>query len=190
MTEPEIEVQATPRVKDAIIAAAEKLGRKKFSTMSGLDETALESLLDSGEAYVKVAIVSFACQVNKNHGDLEPRRSSVSECLKGAIYRIPGPPTLTKAAPAARRRLTIEDVRAQRTAPLLVDRKSVTILNLSASTISFLILFYFLGGFILGPLFGLPACAGLAPCLGSVVGIALGAVAGLAYISYYFVKKV
>ncbi len=172
------------------MAAVGKIGRKEFSAMSGLDEVTLETLLGASETYVKAAIVSFACQVNKSHGDLDPRRSSVSECLKGAIYRIPGLPAPPKAESPARRRLTIEDVRAQRASPVLVDRKSVKILNLSASTISFLILFYFLGGFILGPLFGLPACAGLTPCLGSVLGVALGAVTGLGYISYYFVKKV
>ncbi len=189
MTGPEIEVQATPRVKDAIIAAVGKIGRKEFSSMSGLDGPSLEALLGASETYVKAAIVSFACQVNKSHGDPEPRHSSVSECLRGAIYRIPGPPAPAKAEIPVRRRVTIEDVKAQRATPILVDRKSIKILNLSASTISFLILFYLLGGFILGPLFGLPACAGLTPCLGSVLGIVLGAVAGLAYVSYYFVKK-
>ncbi len=189
MTDPEIEVQATPKVKDAIKAAIEKIGKKEFSAMSGLDEAKLKNIIDAEETYVKAAIVSFACQVNKTHGDPEPSRSSVSECLRGAIYRIPGPPAPPgKEAPRSRR-VTIDDLKPRRATPLFSDQKSIKILNLSASTISFLTLFYFLGGFVLGPLFGLPPCVGLTPCLGSGLGIVIGAVAGLAYISYYFVKK-
>ena len=190
MAESEIEVQASARIKDSIKAAVEKIGKKEFASLSGLEMVKLESLFETDGTYVKVTVVSLACQVNKGHGDPEPSHSSISECLRGAIYRIPGHTTTTTTEAVPSRRITLNDLKPRRAVSAFTDQKSVKIANLSASTISFLVLFYFLGGFVLGPLFGLSPCEGLTPCMGSAIGLVLGAVAGLAYITYYFVKKV
>lgn len=76
-------------------------------------------------------------------------------------------------------------------------KKTLGLLGFSANTIMFLVLGYFLGGFALSPLFGQKSCTGVSasppslnPCAGSIVGIILGAIGGLGYTYYYFVKKV
>lgn len=196
MADSELEVQVTLRIKDTIRAAIEKVGTKNFSEISGLDEADLRNITEADEAYVKVMIVSVACQINKSHGDPDSARSSISECLKGAIYRIPGytPQPVTEPPPS--RSVNMEDLRPRRTSTTLFDQKSVKLLNFSANTAGFLILGYFLGGMFLGPLFGLSQCVGLAssapwiaPCLGSGLGLAAGSFVGLSYTYYYFVRK-
>ncbi len=78
----------------------------------------------------------------------------------------------------------------------LMDQKSVKLINFGGNTIAFLLLGYFLGGIALSPLFGLPSCIGVSfsppaasPCLGSIVGLVIGAFAGLGYTAYFFIKK-
>jgi len=75
-------------------------------------------------------------------------------------------------------------------------KKTLGLLGFSANTIVFLVLGYFLGGLALSPLLGQQSCTGvtstppsLNPCAGSIVGIILGAIGGLGYTYYYFVKK-
>lgn len=196
MADSELEVQVTLRIKDTIRAAIEKVGTKNFSEISGLDEADLRNITEADEAYVKVMIVSVACQINKSHGDPDSARSSISECLKGAIYRIPGHTSQPVTEPPPSRSVNMEDLRPRRTSTTLFDKKSVKVLNFSANTAGFLILGYFLGGMFLGPLFGLSQCVGLAstppwiaPCLGSGLGLATGSFVGLAYTYYYFVRK-
>ncbi|TMI60337.1 hypothetical protein E6H14_00845 [Candidatus Bathyarchaeota archaeon] len=70
------------------------------------------------------------------------------------------------------------------------------ITGFSINLFTFLLLGYFLGGIVLGPLFGLGSCVGvmatspwIAPCAGSGIGLVVGSVVGLAYTYYYFVKK-
>ena len=196
MSKSEIEAQINPRVRNAINAAIEKVGRKEFSAITGIDPKEIERLLSLEGEYVKVTVVSVACQVSKSHGDPDPTHSSVSECLKGATYRIPQPDLLPSKEPSAPRRVNMEELRASRASGTFFDQKSGKILNFSANTISFLILGYFLGGIGIGPLFGLPQCVGvtstapwIAPCLGSGLGLVLGSFIGLAYTYYYFVKK-
>ncbi len=192
----EIEVQIKPRIRETVTAAVEKIGREDFSFISGLQRERLEDLLSSDDGYVKVTVISVACQVNKSHGDPDPNHSSVSECLKGAIYRIPAEQAPSAKATLPRRPVNLQELKTRRSTPALFDQKSVKLLNFSANTITFLILGYFLGGIALAPAFGLPQCTGLAstspwlaPCLGSALGLVLGSVLGLAYTYYYFVKK-
>ena len=196
MAESELEVQITLRVRDAIRAAVEKIGAKSFSEISGFDEANLESLSEADDAYVKVTVVSVACQVNKTHGDPDPSHSSVSECLKGAIYMMQGHAAGPAAESPSPRHADMESVVPRPASSVLFDQKSVKLLNFSANTAGFLILGYFLGGVFLGPVFGLSRCVGLAstapwiaPCLGSGLGLVVGSFAGLAYTYYYFVRK-
>lgn len=195
MAESEIEVQVTERVRDAVHAAVDKIGRKEFSKLSDVDAAKLNQILGPDETYVRVTVVSVACQVNKSHGDPDKNHSSISECLKGAIYKVPQreSPTVKETHT---RRVNVDELRRHRATPAFIDQKSVKILNFSANTTSFLILGYFLGGILLAPLFGLPQCIGIAstspwlsPCLGSGLGLFVGALAGLAYTYYYFVRR-
>ena len=196
MTDSEIEVQVTPKISDAVRAAIDKIGRKDFASISGMEPDRLDQLLSSEDAYVKVTLVSVACQINKSHSDPDTSHSSISECLKGAIYKIPQREAVpTKQAPPPKQ-IDMEELRTRRSNVTFFDQKSVKILNFSANTASFLILGYFLGGTVLAPLFGLPQCVGivssspwLAPCLGSGLGLVVGSIVGLVYTYYYFVKK-
>ena len=196
VTDSEIEVQVTPRIRDAVRTAINKIGRKDFASISGMEADRMEQLLSSGGAYVKVTLVSVACQINKSHGDPDTSHSSISECLKGAIYRIPQREAVpVKQAPPPRR-IDMKELKVRRSSVTFFDQKSIKILNFSANTAGFLILGYFLGGIVLAPLFGLPQCLGivslspwLAPCLGSGLGLVVGSIVGLVYTYYYFVKK-
>ncbi len=89
MSSPDLEAQATPRIKDALNAAIERTGRKDFATISGIESSALDRIMQEEGQYVPVAIITLACQVNRSHNDPEVARSSISECLKGAILRLP-----------------------------------------------------------------------------------------------------
>ena len=69
-------------------------------------------------------------------------------------------------------------------------------MGFSVNLFTFPALGYFLGGIVLGPLFGLGSCVGvvattpwIAPCEGSGIGLVAGSVAGIAYTYYYFVRK-
>ncbi len=196
VTDSEIEVQVTPKISDAVRAAIDKIGRKDFASISGMEPDILDQLLSSEDAYVKVTLVSVACQINKSHSDPDTSHSSISECLKGAIYKIPQPDRPPDTQAPHPRRVDPEELRTRRSNVTFFDQKSVKILNFSANTASFLILGYFLGGIVLAPLFGLPQCVGLvssspwlAPCLGSGLGLVVGSIVGLVYTYYYFVKK-
>jgi hypothetical protein len=78
----------------------------------------------------------------------------------------------------------------------MYDQKSVKLLNFGVNTISLLILCYFLGGIVLAPLFNLQECVGVSfsppaasPCLGSILGLVVGAFGSLGYTYYYFTRK-
>lgn len=138
-------------------------------------------------------LVSLACQINKSHDDSEIERTSVTECIKGATIRLPpSSPTPTRqTAPVSRsRRETFGTSRSSRERPgPFMDQRSGRLLGFGVNTITFLVLGYFLGGFALNPILGLPSCEGLAPCKGSVIGLFVSAMGSLAYTYYYFVKK-
>jgi hypothetical protein len=138
-------------------------------------------------------LVSLACQINKSHGESEIGRTSVTECIKGATIRLPPstptPPRQTKQTSRSRRgTFGTSKSSKERPAPFM-DQKSGRLLGFGVNTITFLILGYFLGGFVLNPILGLPSCDGLSPCEGSVIGLFLSAIGSLAYTYYYFVKK-
>ncbi len=138
-------------------------------------------------------LVSLACQINKNQGDPEIERTSVSECIKGATIRLPpsGPVTLRPSAQVSHsRRETFGTSRkgTEKPSPFM-EHKSGRLLGFGVNLITFLVLGYFLGGFALNPILGLPSCEGLTPCLGSVIGLFISGMGSLAYTYYYFVKK-
>ncbi len=77
------------------------------------------------------------------------------------------------------------------------DQKSVKLANFGVNTITLLIVSYFLGGIALAPLVNLTPCVGVdfsparvSPCLGSILGLILGAFGSLAYTYYYFTRRV
>jgi len=143
--------------------------------------------------FVPMAFVSLACQINKSHGDPDIDRTSVSECIKGATIRLP-PSSPIQPRPSAQvsrsRRETFRTSREGRERPSpFMDQKSGRLLGFGVNLITFLILGYFLGGFALNPILGLPSCDGLTPCLGSVIGLFISGMGSLAYTYYYFLKK-
>ena len=199
MDSSDIEAQVTPRIKDALQAAAQRSGRNEFAKLSGTDASFLERVLTGSEQYVSIAVVTLACQINKSNNDPDFGRTSISECLKGAILRLPSQkseavtPSPDTSTPRSRR---TQFLRSQKQSGRLYDPSTVRILGFGVNLFTFLVLGYFLGGLVLGPVFGFGSCVGvtgispwLTPCLGSGIGLVFGSVIGLAYTYYYFVKK-
>ncbi len=200
MSSPDLEAQATPRIKDALNAAIQRTGEEEFAKISGVETSVLERLLRSEGEFVPVAIITLACQVNRSHNDPELARSSISECLKGAILRLPqqrsDAETKAPDASSTQRSRRARFFKVQKRAGRIYDPTAVRIIGFSVNLFTFLVLGYFLGGIVLGPLFGFGSCVGvvaaspwIAPCAGSGIGLVLGSVIGLAYTYYYFVKR-
>jgi hypothetical protein len=198
---PDLEAQVTPRIKDALTAAIQRTGREEFTKLSGTDVPLLDRILNGKEEYVSIAVITLACQTNKSNGDGEIARTSISECLKGAILRLPSrekeattPQPGTSSTPRSRR---AQFLKPQKQSGRLYDPSTVRILGFGVNLFTFLVLGYFLGGLVLGPLFGFSSCIGvmatspwLTPCSGSGIGLVLGSVIGLAYTYYYFVRRI
>jgi hypothetical protein len=198
---PDLEAQVTPRIKDTLTAAIQRTGREEFTKFSGTDFSFLDRILNGKEEYVSIAVITLACQINKSSNDAEIARTSISECLKGAILRLPSqenkaatPQPDTPSTPRSRR---AQFLNPQKQSGRLYDPSTVRILGFGVNLFTFLVLGYFLGGLVLGPLFGFGSCIGVAtsspwltPCSGSGIGLVLGSVIGLAYTYYYFVKRV
>lgn len=197
MSKPDLEALVNSRIADAFQAAIEKVGRSEFEAITGVDDAQLASILADQGLYVPVAMVTVACEINRSYGDPNPVHSSVTECLKGTTIRMPT--SLEKAQPkelsVSNRRKVLSLYRETRI-PRTHGGKSFRLLGFSVNTITFLLLGYFLGGVLISPILGQPSCTGvgasppsLIPCTGSVLGIILGAIGGLGYTYYYFVKK-
>ena len=200
MSSPDLEALVTPKIREAIEAAIEQIGRKEFLAIAGIEDRRLQEILAGPGEYVAVSLVTLACQINRSHGDPISAHSSVTECLKGAIMRMPqiviqpvsgGGPRTTGRRPL--RRLPTSST----SSGPLYEKKTLRLLGFSANTIAFLLLGYFFGGIGISPLLGQASCTGvsfsptsLVPCTGSIIGIIIGAVGGLGYTYYYFVKKV
>ncbi len=200
MSSPDLEAQTTPRIKDALNAAIQRTGEEEFASLSGIETSVLDRILQNEGEYVPVAIVTLACQVNRSHNDPEPARSSISECLKGAILRLPQQRNYGKTTepdePSTRRRQRARSFKVQNRAGRIYDPAALRIVGFSVNLFTFLVVGYFLGGIVLGPLFGVGSCVGvvaappwITPCAGSGIGLVFGSVIGLAYTYYYFVKK-
>ena len=200
MSSPDLEAQATPRIKDALNAAIQRIGKEEFAKISGIESSTIDRILQGEEEYVPVAILTLACQVNRSHGDPELARSSISECLKGAILRLPQQrdheETTAPAESSTQRSRRAQFFKGRNRAGRIYDPTALRIIGFSVNLFTFLVLGYFLGGIVLGPLFGFASCVGvkaaspwIAPCAGSGIGLVLGSVIGLAYTYYYFVRK-
>ena len=199
MSSPDLEAQATPRIKDALNAAIRRTGNEEFAKISGTETSTLDRILQSEGEFVAIAIITLACQVNRSYGDPELARSSISECLKGAILRLPqqgnDEETTTPADSSTQRSRRAQFFKVGNRAGLY-DPTALRIIGFSVNLFTFLVLGYFLGGIVLGPLFGFGSCVGvvatspwIAPCAGSGIGLVFGSVIGLGYTYYYFVKK-
>ena len=197
MASPDLEALVSPKIRTAIQAAVEKIGNKEFLEITGIDQEQLDSIHAGREIYVNVGVVTLACQINKSHGDVDPSHSSVTECLKGTTIRIPKTAVEQKSFdPGKSRRIRPFPPRSSTRPNPFYERRSFRLLGFSANTLTFLLLGYLLGGIALSPLAGQPSCTGvtisppgLSPCIGSIIGIVAGAIGGLGYTYYYFVKK-
>jgi len=199
VSSPDLEAQVTPRIKDALNAAIQRTGKEEFAKISGTEPSTLDRILHSESDYVPVAIITRACQVNRSHNDPDLAHSSISECLRGAILRLPQkttPHEIKEEDPSARRRHRNEFLKARKSYSRLYNPSALRIVGYTANIFVFFVLGYFLGGMALGPLLGFPSCLGVAgmspwvtPCTGSILGLILGAVFWLGYTYYYFVKK-
>ncbi len=200
MSGPDLEAQATPRIKNALNAAIQRTGKEEFARISGTESSILDRILEGEGGFVPVAIVTLACQINRGHNDPDPANSSISECLKGAILRLPqqvdhaetAAPDESSTPRTRRTRFS----KVQRRTGRIYDPSVLRITGFSVNLFTFLVLGYFLGGIVLGPLFGLGSCVGVmatspwvTPCAGSGIGLVVGSVVGLVYTYYYFVKK-
>ncbi len=201
MSTPDLQAQATPRVKDAINAAIQRTGKEEFAKISGIENFVLDRILQGDGEFVSVAIITLACQVNRSNNDPDPARSSISECLKGSILRLPEQgnkaETTALAGSSTQRSRRTQFFKVQKRAERIYDPTALRVMEFMGSLFTFLILGYFLGGIALGPLFGFGSCVGvvaappwIAPCAGSGIGLVFGSVTGLAYTYYYFVKKI
>ena len=200
MDSPDLEAKVTTRIKDTLTSAIQRTGKQEFAKLSGTDVSFLDQILATSDEYVSIAIITLACQINKSNNDKEITRTSISECLKGAILRLPSQeskvaePMPEQSSPRSRR---AQFLKLQKQTGRLYDPSAVRILGFGVNLFTFLVLGYFLGGLVLGPLLGLGSCVGviatspwLTPCSGSGIGLVIGAVIGLAYTYYYFVKKI
>ncbi len=155
----------------------------------------VDRVLGPEDEYVPVRVVSVACQINKSHGDPDLNHSSISECLKGTTVRLP-PPNQVKTEPDSQKPAPVRPFGARSPVGPMYDQKSMKLLNFGVNTLTLLVLSYFLGGLILAPLLNMQSCVGVSfspamasPCLGSVLGLALGAFGSLGYTYYYFTRK-
>jgi hypothetical protein len=196
---PDLEAQATPRIKDALNAAIQRTGKEEFAKISGIETSVLAGVLQSEAEYLPVTIITLACQINRSNNDPDPARSSISECLKGAILRLPQKteaPEIREDETSARRLRRRAFFQPKNGHPRVYDPSTLRVVGYTANIVVFFVAGYFLGGVALGPLLGLPPCLGvtgrspwLTPCAGSFLGLILGAIFWLGYTYYYFVKK-
>ena len=200
MDGPDLEAQATPRIRDALNAAVQRIGREEFAKLSKTEVSFLDRILNGNDEYISISVVTLACQINKSNNDTEIARTSISECLKGAILRLPSlenrvvtGPAGVNSTPRSRR---AQFLKPQKQSGRLYDPSTVRIIGFGVNLFTFLVLGYFVGGLVLGPLFGFGSCIGvtttspwLTPCAGSGIGLVFGSVIGIAYTYYYFVKK-
>ncbi len=199
VSSPDLEAQATPRIKDALSAAIQRTGKEEFAKLSRTETSVLDRILQNEAEFVTLAVITLACQINRSHNDPDLAYSSISECLKGAILRLPEKSSAATVAPvesSTQRSRRAQFLKGQKRDGRIYDASALRVAGFSVNLFTFLVLGYFLGGIALGPLFGLGSCVGvmatppwLSPCLGSGIGLVFGSVVGLAYTYYYFVKK-
>jgi hypothetical protein len=197
---PDLEAQTTPKIKDALKAAIQRTGLDEFARLSKINASILKGILEKGEEYVSISVLTLACQINRSNGDSELSRTSISECLKGAILRLPQtnvPLGGTVGTSPKSNRQRREAFKARKHTAGRSDSSSLRIIGYTANIVVFFILGYFIGGVALGPLLGFSGCVGVmgaspwvTPCTGSILGLIAGAIVWLGYTYYYFVRKV
>jgi hypothetical protein len=182
------------------MSAIQRTGKEEFAKISGTETWVLDKILESEGEFVSIAIITLACQINRSYNDPNLSRSSIRECLKGAILRLPQKSgSAEMAAPvesSTQRSRRTQFLKGQSRTGRIYDPTTLRIMGFSVNLFTFLALGYFLGGIVLGPIFGFGSCVGvvatspwIAPCAGSGIGLVLGSVIGLAYTYYYFVRK-
>lgn len=196
MADPDLEALVSPKIRAAVQSAIDKIGVKDFLEITEIDEEQLESILGTRETYVGIGFLTLACNINKSHGDMDVSHSSITECLKGTAIRMNQISPSRKSPNSTTRRPVRLLTKDRGRGDTFYERRSFRLLGFSANTFAFLILGYFLGGIGLSPLVGQLSCTGvtisppgISPCVGSIVGLLVGAIAGLGYTYYYFVKK-
>jgi len=177
----------------------DNVGRGEFLLKAQLDDQRLQTILEDGDEFVPIGLVTLACQINKSNNDPNPNHSSVTECLKGSTIRIPstGKPAPPRMIAKSISRSQFRRLKDDAESPgRLYEKTTFRLVGFSANTVAFLILGYFLGGIALSPLLGQPSCTGvsisppaLIPCSGSIIGLVVSAIGGIGYTYYYFVKK-
>jgi len=184
------------KIREAIQVALERTGTKEFSSITGLPAGKLDAILGSNDQYLPVKIVSVACQINKNQGDPDPNHSSVTDCMKDATMRLP-PRVRADTQNDHSRPVPVNPLKTRASIGPFCDQKSVRLVNFGVNTITLLIVSYFIGGIALAPLVNLQPCVGVdfsparvSPCLGSILGLILGAFGSLVYTYYYFTHRV
>ena len=196
LNDSDLEALVNSKIKSAIRAAVDKIGEKELSKVTGIAQSRLNLVLQSDDEYLPVKVVSVVCQLNRSHGDPNMEHSSVSECLKGTTVRLP---PLKRPDPEKDEKQNRVLQLSKTRAPIgpMYDQKSVRLINFGANTFTLMILSYFLGGVALAPLLNWPSCVGFSlspvkasPCLGSALGLIIGAFGSLAYTYYYFTRKV
>ena len=190
----DLEALVNSKIKDAIRAAVDKIGEKELSKITGISQSRIDLILQSEEEYLPVKVVSVICQINRSHGDPNLDHSSVSACLKGTTVRLP---PIKREEPKSERKQASSPNEPRAQVSPMFDPKSGRLANFGVNTITLLILSYFLGGVALAPVLGWNSCPGFSfsPfraewCLGSVLGLIIGAFGSLAYTYYYFTHNV
>jgi hypothetical protein len=199
VSNPDLEAQQTQRIKDTLDYAVQRTGKSDFAKLAGIGEAAVDGILHREQEYIPLSIITLACQLNKSYGDTEPSRTSISECLKGAILRLPQHTRVETAAPqesVVERRQRARLFGPKKQTKGIYDPTALRIMGFSVSLFTFVVLGYFLGGIVLGPIFGYASCIGvmptspwITPCPGSGIGLVLAFILDLGYTYYYFVKK-
>src|SRR5207245_3875986 len=107
------------------------------------------TILEGGDEYVAVRLVTLACQVNKSHNDPNPNHSSVTECLKGSTIRIAstGQPAPARMIAKSISRSQFRRLRdAGRSPGPLYEKRRFRLVGCSGNSVACRILGYFLRG--------------------------------------------
>jgi hypothetical protein len=63
LSKPDLEAKVTTKIAEAFQAALEKIGRSNFLAMAEMDDERLQTILEDGDEYVSIGLVTLACQI-------------------------------------------------------------------------------------------------------------------------------